>query len=451
MISVRGGLLAVAFTVLLSYYLVGFLRAPVPPPAATAAAVTARRAAAPAPAQFPPHRWFEKISNDQAGFVAEAPQRERPSLVGPGKLFRRNATLVVVRYPLGIPSAWLHPNYFPCSVPCSVHYGEPWHQAYWKARSLLSSQTVVVLYSAMPFSQPDREWYDIERNPLGVRFMMVNWENWHRNDIVSSQWKSHWWLRRLVEDPTAWRNFSIVSSTERFSMVQFNYYQQYRLHLGDLRRFQSPKRTDALVSVLASHSGYGFDRLLFVKSLMKHVRIHSYGRLLRNRQAPNNSHWDVHRAIEIVSRYHFHLALENSIYPDYVTEKVYLALFAGTVPVYVGAPNVGEYVPQQSVIVASHFSSLRALAAYLRCIAANPQLYAQYLRWNDSHTEQSPEWSRWSNAAHPLCRTCELVYHNDSRLYNESVRTPTAAAANESRTRELQQPFPECVTRGMLR
>ncbi len=44
-------------------------------------------------------------------------------------------------------------------------------------------------------------------------------------------------------------------------------------------------------------------------------------------------------SISIISKYFFHLALENSAAPDYVTEKVYLALMAGAVPVYSGAPD----------------------------------------------------------------------------------------------------------------
>jgi hypothetical protein len=43
--------------------------------------------------------------------------------------------------------------------------------------------------------------------------------------------------------------------------------------------------------------------------------------------------------------YRYSIALENSRYPDYWTEKVADCFLAGTVPVYCGCPNLGDYFP----------------------------------------------------------------------------------------------------------
>lgn len=49
---------------------------------------------------------------------------------------------------------------------------------------------------------------------------------------------------------------------------------------------------------------------------------------------------------EVFSRYEFCLCFENMVMEGYVTEKLFDCLYAGCVPLYLGAPNIGEYVPE---------------------------------------------------------------------------------------------------------
>ena len=83
----------------------------------------------------------------------------------------------------------------------------------------------------------------------------------------------------------------------------------------------------------------------------------------------------------VIGRYHFYLALENSIAPDYVTEKLFDALLAGTVPIYRGAPNFREFVPEGSFIDATTFNGPKSLADYLHHLVENPTDYAAYFAW----------------------------------------------------------------------
>ena len=202
---------------------------------------------------------------------------------------------------------------------------------------------------------------------------------------------------------------------------------------------------------MAHHAGYGFDRGKLVRALMKLLPVHSYGRFMRNTKAKGDGHFNVPSSIRIISQYHFHLALENSFYPDYVTEKVYLALLAGTVPVYIGAPNVGLYVPPRSVILVTDFVSPAALVAYLRCLVAErPDLYAYYRNWRNR--TGGCEWEAWRRHTHPLCRGCELVARRDPVLRNASARIPPQRDVRRevARSRRLQAPFPECVKRPQM-
>ena len=84
---------------------------------------------------------------------------------------------------------------------------------------------------------------------------------------------------------------------------------------------------------------------------------------------------------EIIGRYRFCMAVENSTEADYVTEKIYDCFLAGTVPIYLGAPNVDEFVPPGSYINAANFDSPADLAAYLRYLVETPQAYEEYFAW----------------------------------------------------------------------
>lgn len=69
---------------------------------------------------------------------------------------------------------------------------------------------------------------------------------------------------------------------------------------------------------------------------------------------------------DVVMRDHqFALCFENTIFPGYITEKVFDCFFAGTIPVYLGAPDVEQYIPAGSFIDARKFASFSELEDYL--------------------------------------------------------------------------------------
>lgn len=76
-------------------------------------------------------------------------------------------------------------------------------------------------------------------------------------------------------------------------------------------------------------------RLEFVQRLKQHFRdeIDVYGRGIRDFE----DKWDV------IAPYKYHVALENSQFRDYWTEKLSDALLADAYPFYSGCPNIGDY------------------------------------------------------------------------------------------------------------
>jgi alpha(1,3/1,4) fucosyltransferase len=70
-----------------------------------------------------------------------------------------------------------------------------------------------------------------------------------------------------------------------------------------------------------------------------------------------------------LGKYTFALCLENMILRGYITEKIFDCFFAGTIPVYLGAPDIEDYVPQDCFIDMRRFSDYEDLRHYLKSLS----------------------------------------------------------------------------------
>jgi Glycosyltransferase family 10 (fucosyltransferase) C-term len=70
--------------------------------------------------------------------------------------------------------------------------------------------------------------------------------------------------------------------------------------------------------------------------------------------------------LSTLGRYRFALAIENTRFPGYVSEKLFDCLLAGTIPVYLGAPDVERYVAREAFVDARAFGGYAELDAHLR-------------------------------------------------------------------------------------
>jgi len=121
-------------------------------------------------------------------------------------------------------------------------------------------------------------------------------------------------------------------------------------------------------------------RTEYVRELMRHMPVDSYGKCLQNRTFREDRGQST--KLETISAYRFTLAFENSISQDYVTEKFFDSLIAGSVPVYLGAPNVADFAPSLDCFIdVRDFSGPAALADYLQSLAADDDAYDRFLAW----------------------------------------------------------------------
>jgi len=168
------------------------------------------------------------------------------------------------------------------------------------------------------------------------------------------------------------------------------------------------KREPVPAAAFISSAWDGSGRAALLAELMRHMPVDSYGALHRNRTIANDDGAPSKR--RTIARYRFTLAFENAIDRDYVTEKFFDPLAAGSVPVYLGAPNAEAFAPGNDCFIdATHYPSPRALAEHLLALAADEAAYARYLRWKTEPLRPSflamVEEVRHS----ALCRLASLV------------------------------------------
>ena len=80
---------------------------------------------------------------------------------------------------------------------------------------------------------------------------------------------------------------------------------------------------------------------------------------------------------EMMRRAKFALVYENMRYNDYVSEKIYEAINVGTVPIYLGAPNIREYIPEACFIDKDHFGTYDELYDFI--INMSDKEYLSYI------------------------------------------------------------------------
>ncbi|CAK8674490.1 unnamed protein product [Clavelina lepadiformis] len=164
----------------------------------------------------------------------------------------------------------------------------------------------------------------------------------------------------------------------------------------------------------------------FVDKLTRYISIDIYGKCSGNYLCRDS----VCRN-QVLSKYKFYFALENSQCKDYITEKFWnMALESKSVPVVMG-PSREDYelvAPPKSFIHVDDFDSVESLAEYLKLLDENDSLYGEYLRWA-SATESKIDWttdtrkveelikrgakglafSKLINHSHHVCSLCEKL------------------------------------------
>ncbi len=73
--------------------------------------------------------------------------------------------------------------------------------------------------------------------------------------------------------------------------------------------------------------------------------------------------------LDVLSQYYFCLCFENSTMLGYVTEKLFDCLYAGTIPIYLGAQDIEEWIPKDVYIDYRQFANIACLTEKLQSMS----------------------------------------------------------------------------------
>lgn len=111
--------------------------------------------------------------------------------------------------------------------------------------------------------------------------------------------------------------------------------------------------------------GIGWDRYFFKDALSKLNKLKFLAKLFKPKYPQYKG--SVKSKKETYKEYKFSICYENvRDIPGYITEKIFDCFFAGCVPVYLGAPNITEHIPQDTFIDKRNFNTYDELYSYLK-------------------------------------------------------------------------------------
>lgn len=153
-----------------------------------------------------------------------------------------------------------------------------------------------------------------------------------------------------------------------------------------------------LVAWVVSNWRHDSERVRYYQRLRAHLHVDVYGRF----------HRPLPQALmaERLSQYKFYLAFENSLHPDYITEKLWKnALQAWAVPVVLGPGrrNYEQFLPPDAFIHVDDFPSPKELAQYLLALDRDHARYLTYFRWRETLRPQSFSWALM------FCKACRRL------------------------------------------
>ncbi|XP_009145809.1 glycoprotein 3-alpha-L-fucosyltransferase A [Brassica rapa] len=197
------------------------------------------------------------------------------------------------------------------------------------------------------------------------------------------------------------KGYDIVMTTSLSSDVPVGYFSWAEY---DVMAPVQPKTEKALAAAFISNCIAQNFRLQALEALMEaNVTIDSYGTCHRNRNERVEK-------VEALKHYKFSLAFENTNEEDYVTEKFFQSLVAGSVPVVVGAPNIQEFAPSpDSILHIKQMTDIEPVAKRMKYLADNPDAYNMMLRWKHEGPSDSFKALVDMAAVHSSCRLCIFV------------------------------------------
>jgi alpha-1,3-fucosyltransferase len=113
--------------------------------------------------------------------------------------------------------------------------------------------------------------------------------------------------------------------------------------------------------------------------------------------------------------YKFYMAFENSLYEDYVTEKLFDNLKRFIIPVVYGGADYSKFAPPKSYIDVNEFETVDKLVEYLEYLDKHPEEYIKYFWWKKYYRIETST---------PFCDLCKSLHEMDKTEQGKVYEDP---------------------------
>eukprot|EP00300_Choanocystis_sp_HF-7_P042600 c9331_g1_i1.p1 GENE.c9331_g1_i1~~c9331_g1_i1.p1 ORF type:complete len:413 (+),score=80.65 c9331_g1_i1:103-1239(+) len=248
--------------------------------------------------------------------------------------------------------------------------------------------------TSVPFPYPPRR-SDNSRLPIQVAFYFEPGE-----------------LYPEVEDTELMDHFDIVMSPVQSSHIPltmvcpWGYPASDYLHVPD---FSKKQRFIAYFNEHGIHRSYS----RYISGLVQALGtdIDAFG-TLKNTVVPDEAK-SPHTRIQLLSKYKYVLVTEHVVEDDWVEAELSQAILAGTIPLYIGAPNIEDFMPSPHSFIHLRDWETRShesLINFLRSIADDPVAYSQFFDWKRGKKLPEKFQEKLDRCVfYAECRLCEEV------------------------------------------
>ncbi|KAG0356311.1 4-alpha-L-fucosyltransferase [Podila minutissima] len=184
--------------------------------------------------------------------------------------------------------------------------------------------------------------------------------------------------------------------------------------------FPLDKKPDNYAAMLVHNCWAKNNRKDLMQALIDKAGAHSYGECLNNKEVPKglgNDEGDqgiwMLKKLKILSGYPFVFAAENSNCVGYVTEKIYNALEVGAIPIYMGASDIADFVPEGSYVDVSKFKSFDEVVEYIKTVDRS-----QFYKWKEVVKKDPSKFCRscFKPTVSAMCSIIDRVRFMDNTL-----------------------------------
>lgn len=220
-----------------------------------------------------------------------------------------------------------------------------------------SLKDLVDVYCIIAFDIPFSQFNDLLKYPIEKRFLFL----WEPPSVISENYNLHY--HDYFSKIYTWKD-DLVDNKKYFKF----YYPVMHQMIEEIVPY-SQKKLCTLIA--CNKSSTHPDELYSARKdvIMYFEENHSedfdfYGRWWGSYK---NYRGSITRKVDVLKNYKFCICYENiKNVSGYVTEKIFDCFWAGCIPVYWGASNITDYIPQNCFINREHFTDNDSLYYYLK-------------------------------------------------------------------------------------